>query len=744
MSTLLPKDLWPINHIDWERHLPVLNSHALGEAYEAYVIRRYGHIRGIGQASAVPIQECYVVPMVRQCPTIWQYHSAKRTSTGPLKFGSFDATTGVDLKQSAPQSAYDAILENDRVILVGPPGAGATTLLRWLATEAINPLNSFNKIPIIVQLDALNDLDIPTYIANQFALCGVEDSEIHVANLLASGAAVVLFDGLDEASTSKTARQELIGELLLFTEHYRENKFVITTRLAMAEYDLESFAYFELLPFENQQIEIFIHTWFTDDLLKSTALAQHLTTTQDVKLRSLAQSPLTLSLLCLVYAETKQLPTERWKLYKFATDVLFKRQRDTQPLPPEERLTPFQKRQLLTLIATLTFNRGELLISRQRLLEITDNFLMYLPYIKALDAAAVLEDLIVQPRLLSKRGPGWYAFQHLTFQEYFVSRHIVADRSGRLQRQLLSKHAMKTSWREVILLTVEQLRNADAFYAHFSAQLVRLASASGMKTLLLENAEMAASPELRDHWRVFTARTWAVRELSYLTRTLSMELTLKWTLYLANSIDPDLAQPLTRVLRLDLRQAQAQALARTLSLDFDKTLTLSRAQALLQAGALNTDLARAMAVSQAIDWAFDEDYKATLQQARMQAELVSALVMALIILIYSGDAVLIKAARDLAQLAVNSNRLALPGVDWRSQMQHITLMNWEGDLRLTVAKTLVELAHNILNLGMRTPVDWNNINNYLQLIELYLSSSRIAVVDQRPQLLAKVLYPIAD
>ena len=68
------------------------------------------------------------------------------------------------------------------------------------------------------------------------------------------------------------------------------------------------------------------------------------------------------------------------------------------------------------------------------------------------------EDLLESARhdigLLVERGPGLYAFLHLTFQEYFAAYEIV--RTHRLSAYL-RQHASEPRWEETLLLGADEL-----------------------------------------------------------------------------------------------------------------------------------------------------------------------------------------------------------------------------------------------------------------------------------------------
>ncbi|MBW4632244.1 MAG: hypothetical protein KME30_10175 [Iphinoe sp. HA4291-MV1] len=68
-----------------------------------------------------------------------------------------------------------------------------------------------------------------------------------------------------------------------------------------------------------------------------------------------------------------------------------------------------------------------------------------------------MKSIEAQHGLLVQRAKGIYSFSHLTFQEYFAAREIVANSAW----ESLVKHITEKRWREVFLLTAGMMRKAD-------------------------------------------------------------------------------------------------------------------------------------------------------------------------------------------------------------------------------------------------------------------------------------------
>src|SRR4029077_20029388 len=95
-------------------------------------------------------------------------------------------------------AALDVVKTHARLFLLGKPGAGKTTLMKWLVIRSAT--GDLDKTPIFVTLKEWSDSherDLVAFIARQFEIHGFPDAKLFVEALLAEGQAQLLFDGLD-------------------------------------------------------------------------------------------------------------------------------------------------------------------------------------------------------------------------------------------------------------------------------------------------------------------------------------------------------------------------------------------------------------------------------------------------------------------------------------------------------------------------------------------------------------------
>ena len=139
------------------------------------------------------------------------------------------------------------------------------------------------------------------FIVVEFAVCGFPDAAPFVEELLNSGQALVLFDGLDKVSKTEEhdRRGEVTQMLAQFARQYGECHIVVTCHIAGVEYTFDpAFAYQEMANFAPDQVDAFVSAWFWDesDRDKGVALAEGMLAALELPeykaIRDLSRSPL--------------------------------------------------------------------------------------------------------------------------------------------------------------------------------------------------------------------------------------------------------------------------------------------------------------------------------------------------------------------------------------------------------------------------------------------------------------------
>lgn len=362
----------------------------------------------------------------------------------------------------------EVVKHNDKLMILGKPGAGKTTFLKWLAIQCNAGVLLSDRVPIFITLKEFAETSgqpiLTEYIHLQLRNCGVTENEV-AQRLLLAGRAIVLLDGLDEVRDVDHDR--VLHEIRSAAEQFDASRFIITCRIAAREYTFQQFTEIEVADFDDQQIANFAKKWFQakKDPVKAEEFPNKLKANPGLK--ELATNPLLLTLLCLVFEEqTGGFPSNQAELYKESINVLLKKWDAKRNIRRDEvykQLSLNLKEDLLSQIGFNTFERSEYFF-KQRAVEA--QIIQYIrnlpgtnndPEALQLDSEAILKSIEAQHGLLVERAVNIYSFSHLTFHEYFTAREIVVnDRLETLAQQIQRKR-----WREVFLLTVEMLPKAD-------------------------------------------------------------------------------------------------------------------------------------------------------------------------------------------------------------------------------------------------------------------------------------------
>jgi len=482
-----------------------------------------------------------------------------------------------------------AVERYTKLMVLGKPGAGKTTFLQYLAIQCNQGNLISDRIPVFIRLknfaeDALDEahFSLLNYINQEFERCGICQQKVET--LLNQGKVLLLLDGLDEVP--EAASDEVIKQIRKLSENYYKNSLIITCRLAAQEYRFRGFTEVEIADFKPEQIEKFARKWFVavarnspeSGLKKASLFLEQMALPENQPIQELAATPVLLNLTCLVFQAKADFPAKRSDLYKQGLDLLLIRWDEARGIKRDEiyrNLSLHHKLQLLSQLAAITFEQGEYFFEENTINQLIANYLRSLPGHQLdpstieLNSAAVLKSIEGQHGLLIERARRIYSFSHLTFQEYFTARAIVAASESSLPQ--LVRHLSEKRWREVFLLTAQMLPDANLLLQLMQQQIDRLVFTEFQN--LAENAtatHAATSDEslqqflmwvIQKALEVKTSYKPAAVRAFYLTLALPPHHQLTGNQALALAIDPKLASEVGGELALDLALAHALAVA---------------------------------------------------------------------------------------------------------------------------------------------------------------------------------------
>lgn len=412
-------------------------------------------------------------------------------------FNKFDRL-GLGIVEQDSVPGIEVAANNLKLMLLGEPGSGKTTFLKYLAIHCNQGKFESQLVPIFIELKefartARNnycDFRLFNYITDNFLLnCDVWEEQINT--LLLRGKALILLDGLDEVDPENI--DGVLTEIYYFLQRYFSNKFVISCRIesqrANRLFSL-NFTCVKVADFRSVQIEAFANKWFVavarnsreQGLTQAARFIEKLHLSENQSILELAGTPILLNLACLVFQNKSNFPSGRAKLYEEGSDILLFRWDQTKIIKRDEvyrKLSVLNKKQILSQIAALAFEGNDDFFKRDTIQQLIADSITKLtdknntPVQLQLDSEAVLDSMVEQHGLLVERAKGFYSFSHLTFQEYFTAWRL----ANSLEPESLEKlviHINEERWREVFLLTAEMLPSSDKLMGLMKEQVDKL------------------------------------------------------------------------------------------------------------------------------------------------------------------------------------------------------------------------------------------------------------------------------
>lgn len=521
--------------------------------YLKWVEGQHSTMRLLGQPRPVPLEGIFTDVYVLDRPSASRrvgIEELRRRYAGGERHHKAQRRSGMEMVEREP-----------RLFILGKPGAGKTTFLKYVALQEARRKPT-QKVPIFVSLKELADSgrDLLSFIIEQVEAGEFTSAENFVKRVLKAGRALVLLDGLDEAQQADFNLANLLLDINRLTSRYPESQYLVTCRLAATEYQFERFTYVEMADFTQPQIKSYVGKWFGEEPARGKRFLEELAKPDHRGLQELAQVPLLLTLLCLAFDETLSFPQRRVEVYNEAVEALLRKWDGSRGIRRPEMLYKElafdRKRQMLSRLAFDTFESGHYFIPQAELEAKIMEWLRQLPSLQsneAIDGRAILKAIEAQHGLFVERAQEIYSFAHLSFQEYFTAKYLVETEG--LFPFLMTK-ITEPRWREVFLLVASLLPNADRFFDSFLAALDRL---------------VADQPPIVDRleWAERKADTTPTSYKAEAVRALALNLVVNLDLALALSFDLDLA----------FNRTVHRTHTRALALVLDPALNLDRARA---------------------------------------------------------------------------------------------------------------------------------------------------------------------
>src|SRR5271157_643788 len=486
------------------------------EVYRSAVMERYGNLDfesldTTGAYYGVKLWSVFVPQSVRECQEYYpqvlelpKEHLKRLRERGELVPDESPGEEAEERRRSYLEQPVRPVLEvvdDDRLprlVILGDPGAGKSSLLRYLAlrwARITDPNEFYTKpLPLLIQLREYDRWECPS---NKSLLRYLNEAQTyHRLNqvdldrlLQRPNAAVFFLDGLDEVF-DPARREQVVNDIHRLSNEYPTAPIIVTSRVIGYKpqrlRDAE-FRHFRLQDFESDQVEAFLDHWhdqnFTDPAdraFKRDRLAQAIEESRAIA--ELAGNPLLLTMMAILN-RTQVLPRDRAELYQQAARVLlhlWDTERTLESHPKLKGMIGFpEKAEILRRVAWFMQSRRSGLagniIAREDLEDLLQDYLKGTLSVSEplVVAHALVEQLRERNFILCYVGGDSYAFVHRTFLEFFCASKIVqqfqSEQSLRfegLRDEIFGAHWADETWHEVLCLI------AGMIGARFVAQLI--------------------------------------------------------------------------------------------------------------------------------------------------------------------------------------------------------------------------------------------------------------------------------
>ena len=425
-------------------------------AYLTNVHRRHEYVRLLGLPSRkdrpnLPIELMFVPPLV-----------------SPRSI-SVDSDPNSWLPQS--ESIYDALERHRRLLLLGDPGTGKTTLFHRLAWDLTFAPSSgpFVKrfgwvlpVPMLLgelPLGAVTTFDglLDAFVSQPLGEPLRDGDYLH--NMLAQGRALLMLDGIDELGSRK-ARVDFQLAVRDGMRRFPECLWLLSSRIVgygevryerqpkldgrngftVPDPDLPAIGKRYIAPFDDRRVSRFVYNWYRlrDPAAAKTGKAADLgdAIRHDESLQRLARTPNLLALMALVHRTEATLPHERSVLYRHIAEAYLESIDKHRGIGESAGDLP-RKKMWLARVGYEMQRRRELDADSDSLASCDDVLHWIHSEMKrskaVVDVPTPAEFLAFIERrsgLFIPKASDQYAFSHLSFQEYFAAEALERGVTG--------------------------------------------------------------------------------------------------------------------------------------------------------------------------------------------------------------------------------------------------------------------------------------------------------------------------
>ncbi|MBT9311484.1 NACHT domain-containing protein [Leptothoe kymatousa] len=366
---------------------------------------------------------------------------------------------GVQLLRGKKRAIKEVIGDHHNVFVYGDPGSGKTTCLQWITLKCAQREILQDFVPIFIGARWFASVSghdtLQGWIEQRFSEWNCSHAERR--EILASGQAIFIFDGIDETASGE--RERIEAELERLLHHYGQCRFIFSSRLGREFPFSEGFQQVIIAPLQKRQIQQFVENWFSQPDKDRQLAAQMLKTLRSKTyrgIRELSQRPILLDLLCVVFENQAALPNRRFEVFRRGIDLMTRKNiAIAHGTTTFAMLREVDVRNILSKLANHFFLKRRIIFPTLEVERIIQDYYAtnYNENRSLVPTRKILQGIENSNGLLVRWADNFCTFSHLTYQEFFTADNLVS--TG--QYPEVFNHLEKNRWHFVIGLISESL-----------------------------------------------------------------------------------------------------------------------------------------------------------------------------------------------------------------------------------------------------------------------------------------------
>ena len=351
----------------------------------------------------------------------------------------------------------DTFSEQKKTLILGDPGAGKSSLLRMIAATTLIKNADFSEIeapvfPIYIELRRYAESIIrqgPLKPLEYFSLSLFDRAEdlSEIANLAKMGKAVFLYDALDEVPSD--LHKIILDQVNSNSAIYSKCPTIMSSRIG-EKVQPKNYQIYEIIDFTNRDRDAFIHKWFNLIGIPERAANLIAAVNKTPAIREITTNPLLLSLICTLYKNDHDLPSQRSEIFERCIQILIREwdtDRDFRRRSKFLNLTDEKRIHIISEIAYYYLSQSKRYFSEDDLNRFLDGVIDDYELEEGCNKA-LINEICSHYGIIVPAGYANLGFSHLSFQEYLTARYIV--KSDQFDT-LLSRYSENKRWLETVL-----------------------------------------------------------------------------------------------------------------------------------------------------------------------------------------------------------------------------------------------------------------------------------------------------